>query len=127
MATVRQTVPADISSASQPGPEVHAISAEDRQRAIDQRFEGLLRQVQANRTNDDVGLIRKAWDFCVQHHEGQMRACGEPYIIRPLEVAEVRAEMKLDATAIAPGLLHDAAEDTPATSEEIETSFGDQV
>jgi guanosine-3',5'-bis(diphosphate) 3'-pyrophosphohydrolase len=95
--------------------------------AIDARFEQLLRQVQANRPNEDVSLIRKAWEFCVQHHEGQMRASGEPYVIHPLEVAEVLAEMKLDATAIAAGLLHDSVEDTPATNEEIEESFGDQV
>ena len=87
----------------------------------------LLRQVQANRPNEDVTLIRKAWEFCVKHHEGQMRASGEPYVIHPLEVAEVLAEMKLDATAIAAGLLHDSVEDTPATNEEIEQSFGDQV
>ena len=91
------------------------------------RFENLLRQVQANRPSEDVSLIRKAWEFCVQHHEGQERASGEPYIIHPLEVAEVLAEMKMDATAIAAGLLHDAVEDTPATSEEIAADFGDQV
>ena len=56
-----------------------------------------------------------------------MRASGEPYIIHPLEVAEVLAEMKMDSTAIAAGLLHDAVEDTPATSEQIEADFGDQV
>ncbi len=97
------------------------------QQIIDQRFEALLRQVQANRPSEDISLIRKAWEFCVQHHAGQMRASGEPYIIHPLEVAEVLAEMKLDATAIAAGLLHDSVEDTPATSEEINAGFGDQV
>jgi GTP pyrophosphokinase len=56
-----------------------------------------------------------------------MRASGEPYIIHPLEVAEVLAEMKMDATAIAAGLLHDSVEDTPATNEEIASEFGDQV
>jgi hypothetical protein len=94
---------------------------------IDKRFEQLLQQVQAKRANEDVTLIRKAWDFCVQHHAGQVRASGEPYIIHPLEVAEVLAEMKLDATAIASGLLHDSVEDTPATNEEISANFGDQV
>ena len=98
-----------------------------RHSAIDERFEALLKQVQANRPSEDVSLIRKAWEFCVQHHEGQMRASGEPYIIHPLEVAEVLAEMKMDATAIAAGLLHDSVEDTPATNEEIEAGFGDQV
>src|ERR1700691_1215989 len=136
MATVRQPIPADISSAppSPAGePEAAARAPETahplpaRQLPVDQRFEALLLQVQANRPSEDVSLIRKAWEFCVKHHEGQMRASGEPYIIHPLEVAEVLAEMKLDATAIAAGLLHDAVEDTPATSEQIESDFGDQV
>ena len=61
---------------------------------IDARFEALLRQAQANRPSEDISLIRKAWEFCVQHHAGQQRASGEPYIIHPLEVAEVVAEMK---------------------------------
>ena len=132
MATVRQEIPADVSSPLPPStgdvqkpapkPDPAVLRA-----AIDARFEQLLRQVQANRPNEDVSLIRKAWEFCVQHHEGQMRASGEPYVIHPLEVAEVLAEMKLDATAIAAGLLHDSVEDTPATNEEIEESFGDQV
>ncbi len=128
MATVRQAIPADIPSATpaSPGPVPSALRAPDEE-AIDQRFEALLRHVQSNRPSEDVTLIRKAWDFCVQHHKGQMRASGEPYIIHPLEVAEVLAEMKMDSTAIAAGLLHDAVEDTPATSEEIEEGFGDQV
>ena len=128
MATVRQPTPADISSAA----ELPAAAAPHRplvidQAAIERRLESLLRHVQANRPTEDVGLIRKAWEFCVKHHHGQMRASGEPYIIHPLEVAEVLAEMKMDATAISAGLLHDAVEDTPATSEQIEADFGDQV
>ncbi|MGD0860467.1 MAG: bifunctional (p)ppGpp synthetase/guanosine-3',5'-bis(diphosphate) 3'-pyrophosphohydrolase [Terracidiphilus sp.] len=97
------------------------------QRSIDERFAALLKQVHANRPSEDVSLIRKAWEFCVRHHAGQMRASGEPYVVHPLKVAEVLAEMKLDATAIAAGLLHDAVEDTPATNEEIEAGFGEQV
>jgi GTP pyrophosphokinase len=115
-------VPTDFEPASPP-----AVPPPITQQQINERFEALLRQVQANRVSDDVSLIRKAWDFCVQHHAGQMRASGEPYIIHPLEVAEVLAEMKMDATAIAAGLLHDSVEDTPATNEEIAAGFGDQV
>ncbi len=128
MATVRQPSPADVSSAT-PGSsgETSPAPRSSEQSLINQRFEALLRRVQANRPSEDVSLIRKAWDFCVQHHKGQIRASGEPYIIHPLEVAEVLAEMKMDSTAIAAGLLHDAVEDTPATSEEIEAGFGDQV
>src|SRR6202522_3171296 len=94
---------------------------------IGERFEGWLAPVRANRPSEDISPIKKAWEFCVHYHEGQLRASGEPYIIHPLEVAEVLAEMKLDATAIAAGLLHDAVEDTPVTSEEIATAFGEQV
>ena len=94
---------------------------------IARRFESLLKTVVANRPSEDIAPIQKAWEFCVKYHEGQLRASGEPYIIHPLEVAEVLAEMKLDATAIAAGLLHDAVEDTPVTSEEIAAAFGEQV
>src|SRR6202167_3524796 len=91
------------------------------------KFAELLATIGKNRPSDDTGIIRRAWEFCVQHHAGQMRASGEPYIIHPLEVAEVLAEMKMDATAIAAGLLHDSVEDTPATNEEIAAGFGEQV
>jgi len=94
---------------------------------IADRFQDLLKTVTAHRPSEDLAPIKKAWEFCVHYHEGQLRASGEPYIIHPLEVAEVLAEMKLDATAIAAGLLHDAVEDTPVTSEEIATAFGEQV
>ena len=133
MATARQVIPADDPTApSSPKGEMSAAAHDTEQRAfdksvIDQRIEALLKQVHANRPSEDISLIRKAWEFCVNHHEGQMRASGEPYIVHPLEVAEVLAEMKMDATAIAAGLLHDSVEDTPATTEEIEAKFGDQV
>jgi guanosine-3',5'-bis(diphosphate) 3'-pyrophosphohydrolase len=128
MATARQASPADVPGAppSPLGEQAAAVRGAD-QRAIDRRMEALLKQVHANRPSEDISLIRKAWEFCVKHHEGQMRASGEPYIVHPLEVAEVLAEMKMDATAIAAGLLHDAVEDTPATNEEIAAGFGDQV
>jgi GTP pyrophosphokinase len=133
MATVRQPIPEEVPSVS-PAPSVDAsvslpapITAPIDPNHISERFESLLRHVQANRPSEDVSLIRKAWEFCVKHHEGQMRASGEPYIIHPLEVAEVLAELKMDATSIAAGLLHDSVEDTPATNEEIAEKFGDQV
>ena len=133
MATVRQPVPEEVPS-TLPVPEGDSslvvrepASPVTDPHAVSERFEALLKRVQANRPSEDVSLLRKAWDFCVKHHEGQMRASGEPYIIHPLEVAEVLAEMKMDATSIAAGLLHDSVEDTPATSEEIAAEFGEQV
>ena len=59
--------------------------------------------------------------------EGQRRASGEPYVIHPLEVAQVLADLKMDATAIAAGLLHDAVEDTDVSTQEIARRFGEQV
>jgi GTP pyrophosphokinase len=133
MATARLLIPAEVPSAP-PAPQGKAqpVVRDPNQRVIDRadidhRFDALLKQVHANRPSDDISLVRKAWEFCVRHHEGQTRASGEPYIIHPLEVAEVLAEMKMDSTSIAAGLLHDSVEDTPATNEEIEAGFGEQV
>ncbi|MGH9600095.1 MAG: RelA/SpoT family protein, partial [Terracidiphilus sp.] len=128
MASVPNPVEADAAGRLSPS-AVKAPAPARRQddRPIPERFEALLAHVRANRQHDDIALIRKAWNFCVKHHEGQMRASGEPYIVHPLEVAEVLAEMKLDSMAIAAGLLHDAVEDTPATNEEIAREFGDAV
>ena len=91
------------------------------------RFRELIATVRQNRPSDDTEIIRKAWEYCLEHHAGQLRASGEPYVLHPLEVAQVLAEMKLDSTAIAAGLLHDAVEDTPVTTEDITAMFGEQV
>jgi GTP pyrophosphokinase len=142
MATVRQPIPAELSGtapalagektvvlrpADGAAIEANKKKAALERQSIEERFEALLRQVHANRPSEDITLIRKAWEYCVRHHEGQMRASGEPYIVHPLKVAEVLAEVKLDATAIAAGLLHDLVEDTPTTTEQIQAEFGDQV
>jgi GTP diphosphokinase / guanosine-3',5'-bis(diphosphate) 3'-diphosphatase len=92
-----------------------------------ERFGRLLDTIRRNRPSDDLEIIRRAWQFCLEHHKGQLRASGEPYVLHPLEVAIVLAEMKLDSTAIAAGLLHDAVEDTPVTTEDIVARFGEQV
>ncbi len=91
------------------------------------KFRDLLKRVRANRPNDDLEIIRKAYDFSLEHHTGQSRASGEPYLVHPLEVAMVLAEMKLDPTAIAAGLLHDAVEDTGVSIEKIQEEFGEHV
>jgi guanosine-3',5'-bis(diphosphate) 3'-pyrophosphohydrolase len=91
------------------------------------KFQQLLAKVAENRPKDDPEIIRKAYEFSLKHHQGQTRASGEPYLIHPLEVALVLADMKLDSTAIAAGLLHDAIEDTDVTHEDVRREFGDQV
>src|SRR5689334_7918438 len=91
------------------------------------KFRELMRKAAENRPGDDLKLIEKAYEYSQKHHSGQTRASGEPFLAHPLEVALVLAEMKLDATAIAAGLLHDAIEDTEATQEDLVKEFGEQV
>jgi GTP diphosphokinase / guanosine-3',5'-bis(diphosphate) 3'-diphosphatase len=91
------------------------------------KFRDLLRKIRSYRPNDDLTLVKKAYDYSLRHHQGQTRASGEPYLVHPLEVAAVLADMRLDTTAIAAGLLHDAVEDTSVTVDDIRTEFGEQV
>src|SRR5271165_1663626 len=91
------------------------------------KFRELLRQMRENRPNDDLELVRKAYEFSQKQHSGQQRASGEPYLVHPLEVALVLAEMKMDAVAVAAGLLHDSVEDTSVTIVDIRKEFGEQV
>jgi GTP diphosphokinase / guanosine-3',5'-bis(diphosphate) 3'-diphosphatase len=91
------------------------------------RFRDLMKTLEANRPNDDLEIVRKAYDFSQKYHLGQTRASGEPYLVHPLEVACVLAEMKMDPIAIAAGLLHDSVEDTSVTIVEIRKEFGEQV
>jgi guanosine-3',5'-bis(diphosphate) 3'-pyrophosphohydrolase len=91
------------------------------------KFRELLRTMRANRPSDDLELVRKAYEFSQKNHAGQTRASGEPYLVHPLGVAQVLAEMKMDAVAIAAGLLHDSVEDTSVTIVDIRKEFGEQV
>src|SRR5947208_12673971 len=91
------------------------------------RFEDLLEKVRAYSPDADVELLRRAYVFSAFEHRGQVRHSGEPYLIHPLPVADFLADMKLDAVAIAAGLLHDVVEDTLTTIERIEELFGPEV
>jgi guanosine-3',5'-bis(diphosphate) 3'-pyrophosphohydrolase len=91
------------------------------------KFRELLRTMRANRPSDDLELVRRAYEFSQKNHAGQTRASGEPYLVHPLGVAQVLAEMKMDAVAIAAGLLHDSVEDTSVTIVDIRKEFGEQV
>jgi GTP pyrophosphokinase len=91
------------------------------------KFRELIRRMRANRPSDDLELIRKAYEYSQKYHSGQTRASGEPYLVHPLEVALVLAEMKMDPVAIAAGLLHDSVEDTSVTIVDIRKEFGEQV
>jgi len=91
------------------------------------RFEDLLEKVRAYSPDADVELLRRAYVFSAFEHRGQVRHSGEPYLIHPLAVADFLADMKLDAVAIAAGLLHDVVEDTLTTIDRIQELFGPDV
>jgi GTP diphosphokinase / guanosine-3',5'-bis(diphosphate) 3'-diphosphatase len=91
------------------------------------RFEDLLEKVRAYSPDADVELLRRAYVFSAFEHRGQVRHSGEPYLIHPLAVADFLADMKLDAVAIAAGLLHDVVEDTLTTIDRIKELFGPEV
>jgi guanosine-3',5'-bis(diphosphate) 3'-pyrophosphohydrolase len=91
------------------------------------KFRELMKRMQENRPHDDLSIVKNAYDFSLKHHEGQTRASGEPYLVHPLEVALVLAEMKMDPVAVAAGLLHDSVEDTSVTIVDIRKDFGEQV
>ena len=75
----------------------------------------------------DIDLIGRAYDVAEEMHRGQLRKSGEPYLIHPMAVAEILADLGMDEETIIAGLLHDVVEDTPYTSEELASDFGDEV
>src|SRR6187399_1049925 len=91
------------------------------------RFEDLLEKVRAANPDADTELLRRAYVFSAYEHKGQVRRSGEPYMVHPLEVADVLADLRLDVVAIAAGLLHDIVEDTPNTIDKVRDLFGEQV
>ncbi len=91
------------------------------------RFEDLLDRVRTYSPDADLELLRRAYVFSALEHKGQVRHSGEPYLVHPLEVADILAGMKLDAVCVAAGLLHDVVEDTLTTPEKIRERFGEDV
>ena len=91
------------------------------------RFEDLVEKVRGIHPDADIDLLRRAYVFSAFEHKGQVRHSGEPYLVHPLEVADVLADMKLDVVAIAAGLLHDIVEDTQTPIERIKELFGADV
>src|SRR6476469_1279266 len=91
------------------------------------RFEDLVEKVRASNPEADTELLRRAYVFSAFEHKGQVRHSGEPYLVHPLEVADLLADMKLDVVAIAAGLLHDIVEDTHTPIERIRELFGTDI
>jgi GTP pyrophosphokinase len=91
------------------------------------RIEDVIEKVDRNRPGADIDLIRRAYFFSALHHRGQKRASGEPYLVHPLEVAGILADMRLDETSVSTGLLHDVVEDTLVDLDTIRSYFGNEI
>ena len=93
----------------------------------EERYNSMILAVQRYAPNADMELIERAYRYADEKHKSQLRKSGEPYIIHPLAVAEIVAEIGLDTDAITAALLHDCLEDTDASFEELSRLFGETV
>ena len=103
------------------------IEAIEEFQSPDVLYDGLIQRVRKYHPSDDISLIEKAYQLANDAHKDQRRKSGEPYIIHPLCVAIILADLEMDKETLAAGLLHDVVEDTILTKEEIEASFGADV
>ncbi len=91
------------------------------------RLNDILDKVLAYNPSADLDVVRKAYVYCAKVHQGQTRLSGEPYLIHPMEVAAILADLKLDVATVVTGLLHDTVEDTLTTLEHLKDMFGEEV
>jgi GTP pyrophosphokinase len=90
-------------------------------------YQELINRVHKYHPSDDISMIEKAYRMAAEAHKDQFRKSGEPYIIHPLDVAIILADLELDKETIIAGLLHDVVEDTIMTDEDLQKEFGDDV
>ena len=88
------------------------------------RFETILEKLRKNHPDADEELLRRAYLFSARQHRGQTRQSGEPYLVHPLEVANILTELKLDPTCVVTGLLHDIVEDTDTSADLLTFEIG---
>jgi len=91
------------------------------------RIGDILEKVRGYNRKADLELINRAYVFSAKAHAGHVRQSGEPYLVHPLQVADILADMKMDVTTIVVGLLHDTVEDTVVTKETLATNFNEEV
>jgi GTP pyrophosphokinase len=114
---------------SEPTEAVQAPEAADPGNAalIESLYHDVESRIQSLRPREDLSQVAKAYRFSVQCHAGQVRASGEPYVLHPLNVALILADMNMDPVCIQIGLLHDVVEDTGVAADEVRKQFGDEV
>lgn len=94
---------------------------------LDTAMQRVVTRLTSHRPQADVDLVLRAFRFAAEKHEGQKRSSGEPYIIHPVEVTEILAELEMDEQTLAAGLLHDVVEDCGVTNEDLTQQFGPEV
>jgi guanosine-3',5'-bis(diphosphate) 3'-pyrophosphohydrolase len=87
----------------------------------------LIERVKTYQPSANADLIQRAYDYSFKMHAGQTRKSGQPYIVHPVSVAAIIADLRLDAASVCAGLLHDVVEDTLATTEDLTKEFGAEV
>lgn len=94
---------------------------------MQKQLDSLLKKLNKNSNASDLECVKKAFNFAMKMHEGQMRVSGEPFFTHPIAVANILADMELDSSSVAAALLHDVVEDTEVTDEEIAKEFGESI
>jgi len=105
----------------------HAVKAPVDYQNPDELYKSLIERIQKYHPSADISMVEKAYHIAKNAHEGQKRKSGEEYIIHPLWVATILAQLEMDKETIVAGMLHDVVEDTVMTDEEIRQEFGDEV
>lgn len=97
------------------------------QQQVEELYRSLEEKVRSLRPKDDLTALERAYRFSAERHSPQKRKSGEPYIMHPLAVAHILADMQMDLVCLETGLLHDVLEDTPTKPEELRALFGEDV
>ena len=105
----------------------HAVKSQEDYEDPNRLYDMLIARIRKYHPSTDVSMIEKAYKLAVKAHGEQRRKSGEPYIIHPLWVAIILADLEMDKETIAAGMLHDVVEDTKFTEEDIRREFGDEV
>ena len=93
----------------------------------DALYQELIKSVTRYHPSTDISMIERAYQIAKDAHKDQVRKSGEPYIIHPICVGIILADLELDKESIVAGLLHDVVEDTPMTTEDVAEIFGGEV
>jgi GTP diphosphokinase / guanosine-3',5'-bis(diphosphate) 3'-diphosphatase len=124
-------VPADSASLAEPTgeslPQQPPTPPQPPPDPVDRLYGELEDKIREYRPKEDLAPLEKAYRFARQYHENQMRDSGEPYMVHPVMVAHILADMRMDLVAMQTGLLHDVVEDTSVTVEQVRKEFGQDV